>query len=100
MLDHAKRFAGVANGSASNLNEIDGDAMKRGLAFADYQIALSARFMPEDAFSYLRVSENGVTGLPLQTVTETNQQAGIRFTKKYLFLRKIPRRLGRIIRPP
>ncbi len=59
VLDHAKRFA-IVLAAASNLNEIDGDAMKRGLAFADYQIALSARFMPEDAFGYAEAFENRI----------------------------------------
>jgi hypothetical protein len=59
IVDHAKRFAMIL-AATNNVPEISGDTMKRGLQFADYQIACAAKFMPQDASGYAQAFENRV----------------------------------------
>jgi len=58
-LDMAKRFALVLAAS-SGACAVDGPTMLLGLDFADYQIAIAPRLMPEDASGYVQAFENRI----------------------------------------
>jgi hypothetical protein len=59
VLDMAKRFALVL-AACNRTDEVDGETMRRALAFADYQIAVHERLMPRDAAGWVQAFENRI----------------------------------------
>jgi hypothetical protein len=59
VLDMAKRFALVVAATCGE-DAVTGDTMKLGLRFADYQLALYQKLMPEDSASFVQAFENKV----------------------------------------
>ena len=59
VLDMAKRFALIVAATCGE-STITGDTMKLGLRFADYQLALYQKLMPDDAATFVQAMENKI----------------------------------------